>query len=336
VTDHLGNNRVAVKADGTVIQTNHYYPFGTAFAENTVAEQGRQPYKYNGKELDAMHGLNWYDYSARHKDDWRFTTVDPLAEKYYSISPYAYCGNNPIKFIDKDGKAYDFPPIGINPSDYQRMATSQYVDHAIKANSSTIQKNGALSVASLTDVNDAVVLGTTVTRGSNAINVNGTSDGGVGIGFAVAGVLLPAVSGSAVKGALKAIGKALGIGGDAVKGANKVGDAANAMEKTTETIKTRPTRGGDGATSKHIIEKDANWNTISKTHQVTDKNGNIIHQHQDHVNQNRPAGEPAKFRQFPDEWIKYPKKDCNYSGIKKGSIIIEYYGMIIKFALWKG
>jgi hypothetical protein len=34
----------------------------------------------------------------------RFTTPDPLAEKYYSISPYAYCGNNPIKFVDTDGK----------------------------------------------------------------------------------------------------------------------------------------------------------------------------------------------------------------------------------------
>jgi RHS repeat-associated protein len=93
----LGNNRVAVKADGTVIQTNHYYPFGTAFAESTVAEQGKQPYKYNGKELDAMHGLNMYDYSARHKDDWRFTTVDPMAEKYYSWFPYSFALGNPIE-----------------------------------------------------------------------------------------------------------------------------------------------------------------------------------------------------------------------------------------------
>lgn len=54
-----------------------------------------------------MHGLNWYDYSARHKDDWRFTTIDPLAEKYPSISPYAYCNNNPIKFVDPTGMAPD-------------------------------------------------------------------------------------------------------------------------------------------------------------------------------------------------------------------------------------
>jgi RHS repeat-associated protein len=68
-----------------------------------------QPYKYNGKELDQMHGLNLYDYSARYYDSaiGRFTTVDPLAEKYYSISPYAYCNNNPMRFIDPTGMVID-------------------------------------------------------------------------------------------------------------------------------------------------------------------------------------------------------------------------------------
>jgi len=106
MTDHLGNNRVVVNASGTVIQRNHYYPFGTAFAENTVDEQKKQPYKYNGKELDQMHGLNLYDYSARYYESavGRFTSMDPLAEKYYSISPYVYVANNPLKYIDPNGE----------------------------------------------------------------------------------------------------------------------------------------------------------------------------------------------------------------------------------------
>jgi hypothetical protein len=41
----------------------------------------------------------------------RFTTIDPLCEKYYWISPYVYCNNNPIRFIDPDGR--DVKPAGI-------------------------------------------------------------------------------------------------------------------------------------------------------------------------------------------------------------------------------
>ncbi len=102
IQDHLGNNRVVVNQNDSVVQRSDYYPFGMEFANNSG---NNQPYKYNGKELDKMHGLNMYDYSARYVDPTygRFTSVDPLAEMYYSISPYAYVGNNPIKFIDPTG-----------------------------------------------------------------------------------------------------------------------------------------------------------------------------------------------------------------------------------------
>ncbi|WP_236264181.1 RHS repeat-associated core domain-containing protein, partial [Dysgonomonas sp. Marseille-P4677] len=60
-----------------------------------------------------MHQLNLYDYSARYYESavGRFTSVDPRAEKFYSWSPYAYCYNNPIKFVDPDGKVPVLPII---------------------------------------------------------------------------------------------------------------------------------------------------------------------------------------------------------------------------------
>ena len=61
---------------------------------------------YKRLELDLMHGLNLYDYGARLYDPLigQFTSIDPLCEKYYSVSPYAYCAGNPVNRIDPDGR----------------------------------------------------------------------------------------------------------------------------------------------------------------------------------------------------------------------------------------
>ena len=81
IQDHLGNNRVVAKTDGTVIQTNHYYPYGMTFTEDNTGDPKAQPYKYGGKEFDGERGLNLYDYLARSMDpaEGRFTSIDPLA-----------------------------------------------------------------------------------------------------------------------------------------------------------------------------------------------------------------------------------------------------------------
>ena len=104
--DHQGNNWVVVDQNSNVEETNHYYPFGGVFTNTRNA----QPYKYNGKELDTKKGLNWYDYGARMYDAalGRWHVVDPLAEKYYSVSPYNYCMNNPVNAIDSNGEKIVF------------------------------------------------------------------------------------------------------------------------------------------------------------------------------------------------------------------------------------
>jgi RHS repeat-associated protein len=66
-------------------------------------------YKYNGKELQNELGLNMYDYGARNYDPalGRWENIDPLAEESICWSPYNYCYNNPVYFIDVAGMYAD-------------------------------------------------------------------------------------------------------------------------------------------------------------------------------------------------------------------------------------
>lgn len=111
--DHLGNVRTVIKKNGTtaeVLQKNDYYPFGMVMGESNT-ELYSNKYLYNGKEvINAVNStsnidMSWYDYGARFYDPQigRWHSVDPLAEVSRRWSPYTYCYNNPIRFIDPDG-----------------------------------------------------------------------------------------------------------------------------------------------------------------------------------------------------------------------------------------
>ena len=103
VTDHLGSVR-AVVADSEVVDKCDYYPFGKKWI---TPESGapRSRYCYNGKEQQwaGMSGLLDYGWRFYNPNIARWLSIDPMANLYHSITPYAYCVNNPIKYIDPDG-----------------------------------------------------------------------------------------------------------------------------------------------------------------------------------------------------------------------------------------
>ena len=104
IKDYQGNVRVVLNQANQPVEVNSYYPYGGLMAATTT--EGNQPYKYSAKELDRENGLDLYDSQARHYDPIipRTTTMDPLAEKYYSLSPYTWCAGNPLRYIDFDGR----------------------------------------------------------------------------------------------------------------------------------------------------------------------------------------------------------------------------------------
>ena len=102
--DHLGSVRMVVNENGTIEQVNHYYPFGGVYGDLAYNAEAQRN-KYIGKEFDHMHGLDCYDHGARMYDAAKvaWDRVDRLSEKYSHLSPYLYCGNNPVVFFDYDG-----------------------------------------------------------------------------------------------------------------------------------------------------------------------------------------------------------------------------------------
>lgn len=118
IKDHLGSTRVLFKSTGSQYSTYDYSPFGSLMRA-TIS--GDVIYRFTGQEFDSEFGL--YNFRARFYDDELgiFYAVDPSGQNF---SPFSYAGNNPIIYIDKDGRFAWFIPLIVG------FATG-YVSHGI-------------------------------------------------------------------------------------------------------------------------------------------------------------------------------------------------------------
>ena len=111
--DHLGSVTKVVNANtGEVVESSNYTTYGKRVS-STSTEYGDKftgvtlRAHFTGKEdQKADFYVDYTDFGARHYSPVlrRWLTPDPLSEKYYGISPYAYCAGNPVNFIDVNGR----------------------------------------------------------------------------------------------------------------------------------------------------------------------------------------------------------------------------------------
>ena len=114
-SDHLGSTSYITDDHANITQYDAYLPYGELLVDEHSSSEDL-PYKFNGKQFDDETGL--YYYGARYMNPVAsiWYGVDPLAEKYVSISPYSYCKSSPMNYIDEKG----LYPKGIVTIHYER------------------------------------------------------------------------------------------------------------------------------------------------------------------------------------------------------------------------
>ena len=102
-SDHLGSTSYITDDHANITQYDAYLPYGELLVDEHSSSEDL-PYKFNGKQFDEETGL--YYYGARYMDPKisMWLGVDPLMEKYPNVTGYCYTMDNPIKFIDPNGK----------------------------------------------------------------------------------------------------------------------------------------------------------------------------------------------------------------------------------------
>ena len=164
-SDHLGSTSYITDAKANITQFDAYLPYGELLVDEHSSTE-EMPYKFNGKEFDQETGLYYYGARYMNPRTSLWYGVDPLAEKYPSVSSLIYCFDNPIKFID---------PEGMSPK--SKPTIKQTLEYGMK-HSKTFKKLMSLAGITLDNYNKYILFGNstetdpftgeiTLTEGSN-------------------------------------------------------------------------------------------------------------------------------------------------------------------------
>ncbi len=133
VKDHLGSTNAIIEDDGTIVDTGEYMPYGLDREKNDPLQFTK--YKFTDQEEDDGTGL--YNYDARLYDPviGQFIMADTIVPDLYnpqSLNRYAYCLNNPVKYVDPTGHFEDYGDA--SPSDLESNALGSWSDGTSNSN----------------------------------------------------------------------------------------------------------------------------------------------------------------------------------------------------------
>ena len=116
--DHLGSSSWITYSDGKAVQHLHYLPWGEDFVDQRLNSFDGVRHTFSAKEKDAETGYSYFGARYYSSDLSIWLSVDPMAAKYPSLSPYVYCADNPVKLVDPNGEEFfdDIVFHGINNS----------------------------------------------------------------------------------------------------------------------------------------------------------------------------------------------------------------------------
>ncbi len=95
-----------------------------------------QSYTFSAKERDSETGLSYFGSRYYSSDLSVWLSVDPMSDKYPSLSPYTYCANNPVKVVDPNGEAWETPE---DESTANKLITC--AEKQIKSNNNLIKQS---------------------------------------------------------------------------------------------------------------------------------------------------------------------------------------------------
>jgi RHS repeat-associated protein len=157
MSNHLGNvlttltyKTIPVETTGdglidsyiaNIISANDYYSFGMAMPGRSYSNGSDYRYGFNGKEKDKSINSGALDYGERVYDGriGKWLSVDPLQKKYSDVTPYNYCLNNPILFIDPDGKI-----VKIYDNETRKLIAIVKANHEIVMQKGYTKRNAAI------------------------------------------------------------------------------------------------------------------------------------------------------------------------------------------------